>query len=107
MFQFHIGAIRSSARSIASGKLNLFQFHIGAIRRGVAFISALSDIRFNSILVQLEVTDIMAQEQNNNGFNSILVQLEAGNYSVALVELPEFQFHIGAIRRQKGLNQAN
>ncbi len=35
-FQFHIGAIRSGTRYIEILKSHLFQFHIGAIRSGLA-----------------------------------------------------------------------
>ena len=56
-FQFHIGAIRRSSKGPQSTTNTKFQFHIGAIRSCFAFSEPSNTVwRFNSILVQLEVT---------------------------------------------------
>ena len=55
MFQFHIGAIRSSLAVPAPLSFPGFQFHIGAIRSYKQVKGDELDLSFNSILVQLEV----------------------------------------------------
>ena len=103
-FQFHIGAIRiyrdrrhnyivfcfnSILVQLEFGYITeqpknkfLFQFHIGAIRICIrSFLLALSWVRFNSILVQLEYETYSALFTWVISFNSILVQLESGFFS--------------------------
>ena len=55
--------------------------------------------RFNSILVQLEVTRAIGGASVIKGFNSILVQLEVRRQACSGRICSQFQFHIGAIRR--------
>ena len=79
MFQFHIGAIRRRRTLKGSWCGYPFQFHIGAIRRRRRSMPARRLPRFNSILVQLEVS----------------------SYDTVTQDSLSFQFHIGAIRSRR------
>ena len=76
-FQFHIGSIKSATFSDDYFDNYLFQFHIGSIKSISGYSTVVSDL----------------------GFNSTLVQLKEGIYLRLRQTTLEFQFHIGSIKR--------
>jgi len=75
-FQFHIGAIRSNNTQKKKKTKNGFNSILVQLEVGEQVAERPVTLRFNSILVQLEVSRSSADRSGSIRFNSILVQLE-------------------------------
>ena len=101
MFQFHIGAIRSSTSQRWRSWAGKFQFHIGAIRSWeILNQSGRSHKRFNSILVQLEAWGFPLRIISTHKFQFHIGAIRSRTRAIDSSYTSRFQFHIGAIRRR-------
>jgi len=100
-FQFHIGAIRSCWKKSARSPLLGFNSILVQLEGGSLSSDLITLPSFNSILVQLEVGNNFNKRRGLWSFNSILVQLEGVDGDAEAAAYAWFQFHIGAIRRQR------
>ena len=66
-----------------------FRFHTGSIRRYLGFVSArYTGIRFDSILVRLEVSMLKSRLTISTSFDSILVRLEVSLFAMPCTDCP-------------------
>ena len=82
----------------------MFQFYLSSIKRNIHAIHRISELCFNSTLVQLKGNCSFSLASNHSCFNSTLVQLkdvraelkETRNYSFnsTLVQLKEYLFSL-------------
>ena len=69
------------ADAILDRPLFLFQFHYGSIRTFLLIFKLVESISFNSIMVQLELSNyLITKTLHHVPFNSIMVQLEPSVY---------------------------